>query len=160
MRYLMTPSLSLVSLVLAVLLPVPALAEGGEEEEVTTAVEATYAYMREHLASPPDSTSEAGALQFWSSGGLVISVAAGASGTEYESFDIHPKHITVLRLSDDSAAVIYYAEGSMTPKGSAPVEHYLTRVLEVYVKENGAWKVRAGHWSPLRGGGGTSRATD
>ena len=150
----------MVGLGLAVLLPAPVVAEGGVEEEVTVVVEATYEYMREHLASPPGSTSEQGAMQFWSSGGLAISIEAGASGTEYESFNIHPKHITVLPLSEDSAAAIYYAEGSMTPRGSAPVEHYLTRVLEVYVKEDGAWRARAGHWSPLRGGGGTSRATD
>ena len=79
---------------------------------------------------------------------------------EYESFSIEPKHIEVIRLSDDAAAVLYYAEGSMQPKGRAVVPRYLTRVMEVYVLEDGAWKARAGHWSPLVGGGGTSRATD
>ncbi len=48
----------------------------------------------------------------------------------------------------------------MHPKGRAPVTHYLTRVLAVYVKEDGSWKVRAGHWSPLRGGAGTSQPTE
>ena len=79
---------------------------------------------------------------------------------EYASFNLHPKHIEVIRLSDDAAVVLYYLEGSMQPKGRAAVPRYLTRVMEVYVREDGAWKARAGHWSPLQGGAGTSRTTD
>ena len=36
-------------------------------------------------------------------------------------------------------------------------DHYLTRVMAVFVKEDGAWKIRAAHWSPLTGGKGTSQ---
>ena len=55
---------------------------------------------------------------------------------------------------------MYYAEGSMHPKGSLPVGRYLTRVMVAYVKDGDTWKIRAGHWSPLVGGGGTTRSTD
>ncbi len=79
---------------------------------------------------------------------------------EYEMFGVEPKHVEVIVLSEDAAVALYYAEGSMQPKGRAVVPRYLTRVMEVYVREDGVWKARAGHWSPLQGGGGTSRATD
>jgi len=153
-------SLKALGLATALLLPTLAAAEESIETEVKAAVEAYYAYTAEHLANPGDAISEEGSLQFWSSGGLVLSVDNDSVPVEYESFSVRPKHISVLPLSDTSAAVAYYAEGSMHPRGRAPVDHYLTRVLSVYVKEDGAWKIRAGHWSPLRGGGGTSQATD
>lgn len=135
-------------------------AEDELEAEVRAAVEDYYAYTRENLRNPADAISADGSLQFWSSGGLVLSIGPDDPPIEYDSFNVHPKHISVLRLSDDSAAALYYAEGSMTPKGSASVPHYLTRVLAVYVREGASWKVRAGHWSPMRGGAGISRATE
>ena len=52
---------------------------------------------------------------------------------------------------------MYYSEGSMTPKGSKPVGHYMTRVTQAFVKENGEWRIRASHWSPIMGGAGTSQ---
>ena len=48
-------------------------------------------------------------------------------------------------------------EGAMKPKDSPGVSHYMTRVMQVYVMENGEWKVRAAHWSPIQGGSGTSQ---
>jgi hypothetical protein len=38
------------------------------------------------------------------------------------------------------------------------VSHYMTRVSEVYVKEDGEWKLRSAHWSPVTGGSGTSQS--
>lgn len=155
MRSLTTPAL-----VIALLMPAAAAAEGSVEDEVRATVEAYYAHIREHLTSPADAISSKGSLQFWSSGGLVLTVFADSPPVEYESFSIRPKHISVLPLADGAAAAIYYAEGSMQPKGRPAVGHYLTRVLAVYVEEDGGWKMRTGHWSPLVGGGGTSQPTD
>lgn len=47
----------------------------------------------------------------------------------------------------------------MSPKGSSPVDHYMTRVLEVYVKEDGKWVSVAAHWSPIAAGAGTSQTS-
>jgi hypothetical protein len=47
----------------------------------------------------------------------------------------------------------------MKPKNAEMVGHYMTRVTEAYVKEDGAWKLRAAHWSPVKGGSGTSQTT-
>ena len=45
----------------------------------------------------------------------------------------------------------------MDPTTSAAVSDYRTRVTQVFVKEDGEWKVRAAHWSPIAGGAGTSQ---
>jgi hypothetical protein len=45
----------------------------------------------------------------------------------------------------------------MQPKGLPAVPNYRTRVTQVFVKEEGDWKIRAAHWSPLMGGAGTSQ---
>lgn len=153
-------SLTTLALVTALLLPALAAAEGSVEDEVRATVEAYYAHAREHLVSPVDAISSKGSLQFWSSGGLVLTITADTPPVEYEIFGIRPKHISILPLADGAAAAIYYAEGSMKPKGRPAVDHYLTRVLAVYVREESGWKIRAGHWSPLVGGGGTSQAID
>ena len=52
---------------------------------------------------------------------------------------------------------IYYVEGSYQETGGELVSNYFTRAMEVYVKENGEWKVRAAHWSPVVGGRGTEQ---
>lgn len=146
-------------LAIVALTPVVASADG-LEAEVRAAVVASYADTANDLVDERDNISSRGAMQFWSSGGLMLRSMPSDPPIEYDSFSIEPKHIEVIPLSEDAAAVLYYAEGSMQPRGRNPVARYLTRVMEVYVRENGAWKARAGHWSPLVGGAGTSRATD
>lgn len=48
--------------------------------------------------------------------------------------------------------VRYYLEGVIeSPAGTVP--NYRTRVSTVLVKESGAWKIRAWHFSPLHDGG-------
>ena len=51
---------------------------------------------------------------------------------------------------------MYYVEGNYQDKGSENNANYLTRAMQVYVKEEGGWKIRAAHWSPLTGGKGTT----
>ncbi len=114
--------------------------------------------VRKTLKARGDMVSKDGSLEFWSSGGLVHSVTSSMKPDEYEMFTIRPKHIEVITLAEGKSAVaMYYSEGAMKPKGSPAVSHYMTRVTEVYVKEAGGWKLRAAHWSPIQGGGGTSQ---
>ena len=114
--------------------------------------------VRTTLKGRPDSYSKDGALEFWSSGGLMHSVTNADDPGSYEVFTIRPKHIEVITLVEGKAAVaMYYSEGAMHPKGASPVGHYMTRVTAVYVNEGGQWKVRASHWSPILGGSGTSQ---
>ena len=133
-------------------------AQSQTEKEVTQTIIASNEYTVKNLKTSIDDYSAKGALEFWSSGGLLQEIAPNRPADEYEAFALTPKHIRVLTLVDGQAAVAhYYAEGSMKPKGAAAVAHYLTRVTQVFVKEGGKWKVRSSHFSPIAGGSGTSQ---
>jgi hypothetical protein len=104
--------------------------------------------------------SKNGALEYWSSGGLIQEIDPDGRPEEYDYFNIKVKHIEIIVLVPKKAAVaMYYSEGSMKPKNSPAVNHYLTRVTQAYVNENGTWKIRASHWSPIQGGSGTSQTS-
>jgi ketosteroid isomerase-like protein len=80
---------------------------------------------------------------------------------EFEAISVQAKHIAVLTLVEGQAAVAhYYTEGSMTPKGYPTVSNYLVRVTQVFVKEDGTWKIRSSHWSAITGGSGTSQTAE
>ena len=138
-----------------------ALADPATEREVRQAIIDGNAYVRENLKGSPDDYSEEGAVEFWSSGGLMQTIPGGALPQEFDAFNIDVKHIHVTTLVPGRVAVAhYYSEGSMQPKGSTPVNNYRTRVSQVLVKEGGKWKIRASHWSAMAGGAGTiSRPT-
>ena len=133
-------------------------AQSATENEVIQTILDGNEYVRTNLRARPDDYSQHGALEFWSSGGLLTEVAPGGTPQEFDAFNVEPKHIKVITLVEGQAAVaVYYSEGSMKPKGSPAVNHYLTRVTEVYVKEEGKWKIRSAHWSPIAGGSGTTQ---
>jgi len=117
-------------------------------------------YVKENLEGAEDTVSSEGSIEFWSSGGLLQKVPGDAPPAEFGSFSLEPKHITVVTLVPGAAAAaFYYSEGSFQPKGSEAVPNYLTRVTEIYVKEDGKWKMRGAHWSPVQGGSGTKQTS-
>ncbi len=129
----------------------------GDKEDIVNQIIAENNYANKNNRTM-DIYSKDGALEFWSSGGLLNEVGIEGRINEFDSFNMNVKHIEVIILVPKKAAVaMYYSEGSMTPEGANPVGHYLTRVTQVFVKENGEWKVRASHWSPIAGGAGTSQ---
>lgn len=156
------PSVALLAATIALSAPLPAAEHrSSTEEEVRQHIIDYFAAIRETLADPADTIHPEGALQFWSSGGMLQEVSPDRGLSRYEAFSLWPKHIEVVTLAEGKVAVaMYYAEGSMTPKGNPPVAHYLTRVTEVLVKEDGKWQARAGHWSPVLGGSGTSQSAE
>jgi hypothetical protein len=128
------------------------------EQEVKNTIVNDNAYVKKNLKVPEGTYSKEGAMEFWSSGGLIQHVKADGRLEEYDSFNIDVKHIDVTILVPDEVAIAhYYSEGSMTPKGSPAVSNYRTRVSQIYTKEAGKWKVRSSHWSPITGGSGTSQ---
>lgn len=148
-----------VILALCMLAGPPLQADEGVEAEIRQLLIEDNQYTMENLKGRGDGYSKQGALEFWSSGGLLHEVDNGGRPETFDRYNVALKHIEVISIADGNAAVAqYYSEGSMTPKGSAPVEHYLTRVTQVFVKEDGEWKVRASHWSPIAGGSGTSQS--
>ena len=135
-------------------------AESETEKEVRQAILDANEYTHDNLTGRADDYSKQGALEFWSSGGLLQKVPPGGRQEPFEVFNLEVKHLKVISLVEGQAAVAhYYSEGSLKPKGSAAVNHYLTRVSQVLVKEDGKWKIRSSHWSPVAGGAGTSQTT-
>jgi len=129
----------------------------GDKEDIIKQIMARKNYGNKNKTNMSEYSKD-GALEFWSSGGLLHEVGPDGRSDEYESFNMNIKHIEVLILVPKKAAVaMYYSEGSLTPKGSKPVGHYMTRVTQAFVKENGEWRIRASHWSPIMGGAGTSQ---
>jgi hypothetical protein len=138
----------------------PALtyAQSQTEAEVRQTILDSYEYTNTHLRSEEGSYSQDGALEFWSSGGLLNEIPAGTRPEGFDEVNLRAKHIQVTTLVEGQAAVAhFYSEGILTPKGGPPNHKYITRVTQVFVKEDGAWKIRASHWSPLTGGSGTSQ---
>ena len=144
----------------SVLIFAGALAHADEvtEQEVIKTIMDGNAYAKKNLKDQADTVSKDGSLEFWSSGGFLQEVKAGSEPDEYVSVNIDAKHIQVITLVPGKVAVAqFYSEGSMAPKSSAAVSNYRTRATQVYVKEDGKWKVRAAHWSPIASGSGTSQ---
>lgn len=136
----------------------PTFADEHVEDEIRQLLLEDNAFTLKNLKGQGDSYSKHGALEFWSSGGLLQEVDDSGRPEAFDNFNIKLKHIRVISLADGNVAVAhYYSEGSMKPKGSPAVGHYLTRVSQVFVKEDGEWKVRSSHWSPVTGGSGTSQ---
>ena len=134
-----------------------ALAFASDAEEIKKTIEDDFAYLNKNKRSKNE-YSKNGALEFWSSGGLLHKIDASGRPETYEEVNLSPKHIEVLVLAPGkAAAAFYYSEGRLKPKGSAGVDHYLTRVSQTFVKEGGKWKTRSSHWSPVKGGSGTSQ---
>jgi len=114
------------------------------------------AYALKNLKDKAKTISEIGSLEFWSSGGLLHSLQQNEKVREFDTYNLHPKHIKVIEINATTAVALYYVEGNYQQKESENNANYLTRVMQVYVKEEGGWKIRAAHWSPLTGGKGTT----
>ena len=149
--------LFIVCIGLLILNPVQLIA--GDKEDLIKQILANNEYSKKNNQAA-DEYSSKGALEFWSSGGLLQTVKPSGRPEKYDYMNIDFKHIEVVILVPKKAAVaMYYSEGSMKPENAPAVSHYLTRVTQVYVKEGGSWKIRASHWSPVSGGSGTSQSS-
>ena len=131
----------------------------GDVEEIKKQIMDNNKYFKKNKRGANE-YSKLGALEFWSSGGLMQKVESNVRPELYDYANLEVKHIEVIVLVPNKAAVaMYYSEGSLKPKNSAAVGDYLTRVTRAYIKEDGQWKVRASHWSPIQGGSGTSQTS-
>ena len=148
--------LPLLLVLLVALVPVTATAD--TRAEIRNVILEGLSYTNKHGTGVPGTIADEGSVEFWSSGGLMQMVTNTNSDEQFEYFNGSAKHIEVIVLVEDEAAVAqYYQEASMKPVGSAPVPNYRTRVTEVFIKSEGRWRRRAAHYSPLVGGSGTSQ---
>ncbi|SVD58644.1 uncharacterized protein METZ01_LOCUS411498, partial [marine metagenome] len=111
------------------------MVSAGDVEDIKQQIMDNNEYFRKNKRGA-DEYSNLGALEFWSSGGLMQKVESNARPELYDYANLDVKHIEVIVLVPKKAAVaMYYSEGSLKPKNSAAVGHYLTRVTRAYVKE-------------------------
>lgn len=137
-----------------------ALADEQTEREVRQAILDGNAYTKRTNKGRTEDYSKEGAVEFWSSGGVMHEVDRDDSAGEFDEFNVEVFHIKVTTLVPGQAAVAhYYSQGAMKPKGAPRVPNYFTRASQVFVKEDGAWKVRSSHWSAVLGGSGTSQTS-
>jgi len=116
------------------------------------------AHANQELNQDPMRLSKDGSKEFFSSGGLLNHLDRTSGGNTFEMFEGSIKHIEVVVLVEGQAAVAhFYQEAMMKPTGLPAVPNYRTRVTQIFVKEEGDWKIRAADWSPLMGGAGTSQ---
>ncbi len=135
-----------------------ALADEQTEREVLQTILDSNAYTKASNKGRADDYSKEGAIEFWSSGGLMQEISADDADGEFDDYNIDVHHIEVLTLVPGQAAVAhFYSQGTMKPKGAPTVPNYFTRATQVFVKEDGAWKIRSSHWSAVLGGSGTSQ---
>ena len=126
--------------------------------EVRQVVLDQVAHMNQELTQDPMRLSKDGSIEFFSSGGLLTYLDRTSGGNTFEMFEGSIKHIEVVVLVEGQAAVAhFYQEAMMQPTGLPAVPNDRTRVTQFFVKEEGDWKIRAAHWSPLMGGAGTSQ---
>ena len=154
-RYLLAAAIA------ALALPTPVTAQQSQTaQEIRQVIRAGDAYVAENLRDQPDAYSADGSLEFWSSGGLMQRVPTDTPLRTYQNFSLTAKYISVIELAEGQVAVAqYYSEGSFHLDGETPSSNYLTRVTQVFVREDGEWKTRAAHYSPVQGGSGTSQTS-
>lgn len=146
-----------------VILPAAVVAQTEPESvarEVEAAIRANLASMRENLESDRGSLSKDGSDDFWSNGGPMLWTDPSAEPDEFEVFELTASDVKVIPLADGVAAALYYAQGALKPKGRPLVPNYHTRVMGVYVREDGRWKQRAIHYSAVAGSSGTSHPAE
>ena len=137
-----------------------AIADEQTEREIRQQILDSYAETNRTNMDDAQDYSKDGAVEFWSSGGLMQEVSRDGGPAEYDEFNINVSHIKVVTLVPGKAAVAhFYAQGSMKPKGAPRVPNYFTRGTQVFVKEGGAWKIRSAHWSAVLAGSGTSQTS-
>ena len=93
-------------------------------------------------------------------------INAGRGYTSEPTITIEPPIVPPTRVSLRIVPVITITGDVRQPKtievaetaykGAENNANYLTRAMQVYVKEGGTWKIRAAHWSPITGGKGTT----
>ena len=138
----------------------PSMVAADTADDIKALIKQTNEDTKKNLSVGNENVSKDGSMEFWSSGGLLQYVPPDAGDVEYVSFSLSPKHIKVITLVEGEAAVaMYYSEGSFQVKGQDPVNHYMTRISEVYVNEDGEWKSRAAHYSPIAAGSGTNQSS-
>ena len=142
---------------LLVVMSAGAYAQSNAEKAALDVVEKYWqARNDEDLQTQVDLTSEKGTLDA-NSDGSFFRTSPKQSVAELEEQMVGTQATKLFypeatEIANGVVMVRYYLEGVIeSPMGTVP--NYRTRVSTVVVKESGAWKMRAWHFSPLHDGG-------
>ena len=80
--------------------------------------------------------------------------AVTADQSSDNEFNFSPRYIEVDILEKGKVAVAYYYLVGSYKINGVEKNDYRTRVSQIFVKEKGNWKVKAGHYTPLHSGSG------
>ena len=84
----------------------------------------------------------------------VSAVTANGWGSPNNKFDFEPRYVEIDILEKGKIAIaFYYLVGSYTINGISKSD-YRTRVSQVFIKVDGGWKIKSGHFTQLHGGSG------
>src|SRR6476660_1545174 len=75
-----------------------AFSQSQTEKEVAQTIVASSEFTNKYLMNNLDDYSSKGALEFWSSGGLLQEISPAGRADEYEAVSITPKNIRVITL--------------------------------------------------------------
>ena len=80
--------------------------------------------------------------------------AVTANNSPSDRYNFKPRYLEIdMLVTGKAAAAYYYLVGSYTINGVTKND-YRTRVSQVLVTEEGKWKIKAGHFTPLHSGSG------
>ena len=82
------------------------IAETEVEKEVKQLILDNNAYALKNLELKAKMISKEGALEFWSSGGLLQSAQQNDKVRKFETFHTHPKHIKVIEINATTAVAM------------------------------------------------------
>ena len=106
-----------------------------DKDEITKEIVKAIDYLNKNKSTYNNYSTD-GALEFWSSGGLLNYIPKSGPNINYDLVNMKTKHIEIVVLVPKKAAVaMYYMEGSMKPEGSNwDVSNYLTRVSQTLLQ--------------------------
>jgi len=110
-------------------------------------------------ATQHEMRSEKGVLSANSDGSFFSSTSSSAtlddtkeSLSSLTESEVEVRYPEAYEIAEGAVLARYYLEGNLVFDDGSRADEYRVRATEVWVRENGAWKARSVHYSPLHAG--------
>ena len=149
-----------IKLLLSTCLIITSLLFASDQSEVTDVVKKHWEYQNKKNWKKFVSTMHSGGTMngdsngsFWYLRESTVAAVTADQSSDNE-FNFSPRYIEVDILEKGKVAVAYYYLVGSYKINGVEKNDYRTRVSQIFVKEKGNWKVKAGHFTPLHSGSG------
>lgn len=147
-------------LALALVTVVSGSAFAGDTDDVIDRIHAYWdARNAMDYAAQHSMRSEKGVLSANSDGSFFSSTPGNAtlddtrqSLSSLKESDVEVRYPEAHEIAEGAVLARYYLEGNLVFADGSRADEYRVRATEVWVRENGEWKARSVHYSPLHGG--------